>query len=322
MNDKYIKKDGFLFTSMFQRGEKDAIIIKIPYDVPAFTMWIAGSKKSLDKHIAYINKHQIDKAIIVSDNIEFILKCPTLKYIKIIPSDLSKEGFDYSPLYNMKQIKYLSCQTQYGLKQEKNTEIDCSRISGLENIHINNSNFKNYNKISTLKTLGITGYREKDLINLFNSDKIDTLHIMQSKIETLKGLDVTNKLQCLYLEYNRYLKDISELIKAKHTIKLLKIIGCPKVENFEILSELNNLEFLEISGSNSIPSLNFIKKMKNLKTLILNINIEDGDLSPCLDLSYVYVKGRRHYNLKENDLPRKKYIYGNENIEEWRRNYN
>ena len=59
--------------------------------------------------------------------------------------------------------------------------------------------------------------------------------------------------------------------------------------------------------------------MKNLKTFIFNMNVKDGDLTPCLDLSYVSVKNRKHYNLKDADLPKEQYVRGNETIEKWRR---
>lgn len=50
------------------------------------------------------------------------------------------------------------------------------------------------------------------------------------------------------------------------------------------------------------------------------MNVIDGDLTPCLDLSYVYSeKDRRHFNLKDKDLPKMNYVRGNEDIEEWRR---
>ena len=50
------------------------------------------------------------------------------------------------------------------------------------------------------------------------------------------------------------------------------------------------------------------------------MNVLDGDLTECTKLSYVYVdKIRRHYNVKETDLPKGEYIRGNESIEMWRR---
>ena len=60
--------------------------------------------------------------------------------------------------------------------------------------------------------------------------------------------------------------------------------------------------------------------MRNLKTFAFNMDVLNGDLTPCLNLSYVYSeKDRRHFNLKDKDLPKTNYARGNEDIEEWRR---
>ena len=120
--------------------------------------------------------------------------------------------------------------------------------------------------------------------------------------------------------YNRYLEDISALKKVKSTLKALRIDNCSNIKDFSVLGELENLELLELTGTNDVPSLKFLKTMKNLKTFIFNINVKDGDLSPCVGLSYVYSeKNRRHYNLKDIDLPKREYVRGNESIELWRR---
>lgn len=127
-------------------------------------------------------------------------------------------------------------------------------------------------------------------------------------------------MQCLYLHYNRSLQDISALKKVKRTLRALRIENCPKINDFSVLGELENLELLELSGKNELPSLGFLKKMKNLKTFTFNMNVKDGDLTPCLDLSYVYSeKNRKHYNLKDTELPKAQYVRGNETIEKWRR---
>lgn len=34
------------------------------------------------------------------------------------------------------------------------------------------------------------------------------------------------------------------------------------------------------------------------------MNVEDGDLSKCLNVPYVNCKNRKHYNLKNKDLPK------------------
>lgn len=166
------------------------------------------------------------------------------------------------------------------------------------------------------------GFRGKnrDLTDLFCSTEVDTLSLIQCGMNSLNGIETSRKMQCVYLSYNRCLNDISALGKVKETLRALRIENCPQIKDFSVLGELEQLELLQLTGSNVLPSLDFLKRMKNLKTFVFSVNVLDGDLSPCLGLSYVYSeKDRRHYNLKDADMPRGKYFRGNENIEEWRR---
>lgn len=120
--------------------------------------------------------------------------------------------------------------------------------------------------------------------------------------------------------YNRCLEDIHALEKVKSSLRILRIENCPRIKDFSVLGTLENLERLNLFGSNELPDLSFLKTMKNLKTFGFNINVRDGDLSPCTKLSYVYSeRNRKHYNLKDAELPKKQYVGGNENIEVWRR---
>lgn len=319
--NRYILRDGFSFTTIDHPGNVyDAIVIKYPQDVPCFSPRINGSSHSLKEQIEFINRYRIEKALIIAESIDFITRCPTLKHLWIIPADSSGNEFDYSPLYRMPQIKSLQCSTIYGFREEFSTSIDCGKINGLEDIHIANCGFKNYNAVETLKGLGLSNYGKRDISEAFSSSILDTLSIFQSKIVTLEGIQKSQKMQCLYLYYNRSLQDIGALEKVKETLRALRIENCPKINDFSVLGELENLELLELSGSNELPSLSFLKTMKNLKTFVFSMNVKDGDLSPCRNLSYVYSKkNRKHYNLKDVDLPKDKYVHGNETIELWRR---
>lgn len=307
-----LNREGFIFTCSYNQKIYDTLIVRHPYDAP-YMGSLLKSKKTLEEHINFINKHKLEKVLIISDNVEFITKCPTLKYIQVSPS-VPQDNFDYSPLYKMPCIKSLNYMMSYG----KNQIIDYSKIKGLEDIHIKNKYQVNYEQIETLRTLAITDYQEEDVSKLFKSSILDTLIIFTSKIKSLKGIDNSQKVQCLYLVNNRNLEDISELDKINKTLKSLTIENSSKLIDFSVLNKLTNLEYLKIIGNNKIKNLEFIKELKNLKTLILGIEVEDGDLSICLNLSYVYIKGRKHYNLKDKDLPKGKFIRGNEDIEAWR----
>lgn len=319
--NRYILRNGFPFTAITHpTNVYDAIVVKYPQDVPCFSSRINGSSHSLKEQIEFINRYRIEKALIIAENIDFITMCPTLKHLRIIPADSSADEFDYSPLYKMSQIKSLQCSTVYGFREEFSTCIDCAKINGLEDIHIANFGYKNFNTVETLKGLSLSNYEKRDMSEAFISSILDTLSVFQSKIITLEGIQKSQKMLCLYLYYNRSLQDISALKKVKRTLRALRIENCPKINDFSVLGELENLELLELSGSNELPSLSFLKKMKNLKTFIFNMNVKDGDLTPCLDLSYVYSeKNRKHYNLKDTELPKAQYVRGNETIEKWRR---
>ncbi len=321
IDKRYIVRNGFVFTALTRPTNVfDAIVIKHPRDAACFHLWKPGSERTLEEQIALINTYKLEKAVIATDCIDFITRCPTLKYIQIIPLDISKDGFDYSPLYEMPQIKMLSCLTEYGRFDTLKTTIDYSKISGLEDIHVTGSGRRNYQTVGTLKSLGMSDYKQLDLTDMFNSEVLDTLLMIQCKIKSLKGIERSKKMQCLSLFYNRELKDISDLRRVKDTLKALRIDNCPKIEDFSVLAELDRLEMLELSGKNTIPNLDFIEKLKNLKTFVFSMNVLDGDLSPCMKLSFVKSKrNRRHYNLKDDDLPKGHFVHGDESIELWRR---
>ena len=321
IGNHHILRDGFPFTTVTHPANVyDAIIIKHPQDVRCFSPVIAGASHSLEEQIEFINRYGLDKAMIIADSIDFITRCPTVKHLRVIPAEDFGDGFDYSPLYKMPQIKSLSCPTEYGCRWEFSTSIDCARINGLEKIQVTNSRYKNFNTVETLKGLGLSNYEKRDLSEAFSSSIIDTLSIYSSKIKTIEGIQKSQKMQCLYLYYNRSLQDISALKDVKRTLRALRIENCPKINDFSVLAELENLELLELSGSNELPDLSFLKQMRNLKTFVFTMNVKDGDLTPCLDLSYAATdRNRKHYNLKNKDLPKGNYVRGNETIEEWRR---
>ena len=316
-----ILRDGFVFTAVTPPGNVyDAIVIKYPQNTPCSSQHIRSSTRSLKEHIDFIQSNNIEKALIIAENIDFVTMCPSLQHLKIVPADSAGDKFDYSPLYKMPQIKSLSCSTVYGFKEEFSTCIDFAQINGLECVSASNGGQQNYNAVMTLKSLGLSDYKHQDLSDAFASSILDTLTVIQSKIKSLEGIQRSQKMQCLYLYYNRSLSDISPLQHVKQTLRALRIENCPKIEDFSVLGQLENLELLELSGSNELPDLSFLKTMKNLKTFIFSVNVKDGDLSPCVDLSYVFSeKNRKHYNLKNIDLPKGQYVRGNETIEVWRR---
>lgn len=317
-NSKYM--DGMLFVPVnFPFNKPDGILIE-NLDLPQL--------------IEYIQNKKIVKAFIqgISD-FDFLVNCHTLAYIAIelkLPFDeYSKmpmrgrkiyKTYNLDYLYDFPRLKSLKIINNEDPIIKAELYLDMTKLTELQQYSGNYAFVHNLDQAFSLKSLILNQYLESDFVDLRELKLLDTVKLTFSKLYSLNGCETLFKLQCLYLHYNRALTDISALRGVKNTLKALRIENCPKIQDFSVLGELENLELLELSGSNTLPNLNFLKSMKNLKTFVFNMNVLDGDLSPCLNLSYVYSeKNRKHYNLKDAELPKGEYIRGNENIEEWRR---
>lgn len=281
--------------------------------------------KPWGEYIDFINSNGITKAKVTMPTLDGIQKCRSLKYLHIIPPQTVTTGYDFSPLYDMPEIVSLFCNNCSGFNWRRINEIDYSRIKGLKALSCEaNRGAKNFERISGLKSLTVFsfGTKGKGIEDLFCSTELDTLKMQSCRNSSLDGIEKSRKMTCVYLYLNRNLQDISALRNNSDTITSLNIENCPKISDFSVLHELTKLENLTLWGSNTLEDLSFIKKMPNLKTLRLSMNVLDGDLSECKRLSFVCVdRIHRHYNVKEAELPqnRKEIFNGNESIEEWRR---
>lgn len=290
-----------------------------PYNVKAALK--VNDVKRIGGYINYINQYKLDQAVISLPSIDMIRSCPSLRFLRIHPPMDSPNNYDFTPLYDHDRITALSVVTRYGVNDKYLGDIDFSKIKGLESLSFGvTKRTVNYTDIPTLKSLLIGGYKACDINELFSSKILDTLELNSCSIESLDGIENSNKIQCVTIIYNRKLKDISALERVRGSLRALNIEYCAQITDFSVIEKLENLEKLFIRGSTPISNLDFVKRMKNLKTLILDVPIISGDITPCLKLQYASVGGdRRHYNLKNRDLPKGLRVLGNEDIDVYRR---
>ena len=302
-----ISRDGFIFTPVTEPANVfDGIVIRNPTYCDCWSPKKSFSSHSLEEHINLINTLKLEKATIIAEDISFVTQCPSLKYLKIFPADTAKENFDYSPLYQMPEIKFLLCKTQYGgCSEPHSTTIDYSQINGLIEINVDGKGNLNYEKTKDLQRINISHDEHKDFEWINSNSNFKKIFLVETKSKTLNGIKKANKLQQLSIDYGKLLSDISDLKYLSKSLRSLSIVNCPKIENFSCLESLVNLEHLELFGSNNLPNLKFLNSMKHLKTFCFSMNVVDCDLSPCLQIPYVDLsKGKKAYNFKNTQLPK------------------
>lgn len=285
-------------------GEKDKLVICNPPDSTCESPVFLRSKKTLEKHIQLVNEKKIKKAMIVAEDIGFLRRCPSLEELHIIPS-FKAQMFDFSPLYDMPNLRKLSCCTVYGPEEDRVSHVDYSKFSSLESLIV--SGPKGHDNVWAVRGLKQLSFENgqpvsKTLVGTFQGKDLEELSITTSGITSLEGLQQSTRLKTLELSYNRRLEDISALTHVKDTLLKLDVENCARVKDFSVLAELHCLEDLRMVGNNVLPDLSFVRNMPNLKSFIFMMNVENGDLSMCLGIPYVAIKNRKHYSHKDKDF--------------------
>lgn len=315
LNQLPLYTDDFFFlqdTTECEMDDKELVICN-PHDAICISPVILHSRKTLEEHIELINQRQIKKVLIIAENIEFIRRCPSLEHITIIPS-LSASDFDFSPLYDLTNVKVLFCHTMYGEEEKRIAYIDYSKIKELRRTSIDGKGHQNYDKLTGLKSVYIGRYQPvgNNLMNTLNMNELEYLELCQSNICSLEGIEAAPQLKKLHMSYCRKLNDISAISHLGKTLRELYIESCTKITDFSALCELHELESLSLIGTNIIPSLNFISQMPNLKSFKCFMTIEDGKLGLLKKIPWVMLKGKKHYDHKTSDFSQTSVSYSSD----------
>lgn len=124
----------------------------------------------------------------------------------------------------------------------------------------------------------------KDLAGVLPGN-IRDLAIRQSPLESLSGLEELKRLEKCELSYLPKLQDVSALAALKDSLKFLDIQNAKRITNHHTLGALENLDELCILQCKSMPSIGWLRSLKRLRRFVfMDTRIEDGDLSPLLDL--------------------------------------
>lgn len=301
----YVIREGFVFAKTTHAPIFDSLVIRNPRDAVGSAIHAPTSQWSLEEHIQLIREHQLEKAVIICRDLSFIIQCPSLRNLAVYPDIDSKNDFDYSPLYQMPNIRELFCVTTYGYKDQFHSAVDYSKIPGLTGISAAGNGHFGYEKATQLESLWLSGSkRHDDFSNISCSAALKDVTMMQCGIKSLNGVEKYPQMEQMALYHCRSLADISALAHVTGSLRDLTIESCPKITDFSVLGELHQLKHLHLYGNNTLPDLSFLNNMRNLEIFCFTMNVQNGDLSLCKNIPYVSCKNRKHYNCKDHDLPK------------------
>lgn len=211
-----------------------------------------------------------------------------IKYISI-----AEEIVDITAMMLLTELKYISIA-------QKNPKVDFSHFPMLENlITAGGGKIKNLELCEKLESLAIYYYnsKSKDFSEIPSVIWIKEIHISNSSVINLNGLEKFNALEKASFHYCTKLEELCCLDNASNTLTFLEFDNCKKILNHDYIKNLKNLKVLALNDCGSIPSFQFVSKMLALKSIrFVGTNVLDGDLMPLLRLDYAGFSNKRHFS--------------------------
>lgn len=271
-------KDGFSFFDGF-------------FNEPVFNL------NDLDKNkIDYIITNRIKNVSI--DN--SIFECDLLHKLDFIEEVYVSNNICLEGFYQLKKLKRIVINIENNKKS-----IDYSNFPNLEVLSIDwYSFFPDLSKNENLKELSVWKFKpkSKSLNELRLPEGLEKLHITESNILTLEGLQLSN-LKEFEGHYCNSLESINGIENFSSSLKILILDYCRKLTQYNDLKNAKNLEKIILGSSGDIPSLDWLTKLKKVKHFSFwNTKLLDGDTSPCFGIDYVSFQNQKHYNHKAEEF--------------------
>lgn len=277
--------------------------------------------------ITYLLTHQVDKVYLqMTDTLPSLQEWSFVRHLCLeIRQVENEDSLIHKPilldeLYQLKNLQSLRIKYIGHSNLNPTHRIQLDRFQYLVSYSGDVKWVDNISKCSSLQSLELIHFASTDLTSICELNKLDSLYLLQPKVESLVGIECLSNLRCLYIHYASRLTDISPIQYVANTLTALRIDHCPKIKDFVCLQHMKQVELLQLSGSNMIPSIAFVERMTKLKTFILDIKVQDGDMSLCKNIQRVsMLKYCRHYNMKDSQLPKGDFCHGNDAVDYWRR---
>ena len=223
---------------------------------------------------------------------------PNVKNIILTPGNVNPIDLEVLQGLRIKALKL-----DYYSYEIDNWNIDLSQFPFLEYVYARTQYcFRNVSQCKNLHTLSVLQWIDDNLEYLYGST-LKALELSGGPLKSLIGIHHLPQLRSLTLENLHRLSDISSLEGA--CLESLAVTSCNKLDA-NIFPCLPHLRLLILGGSKKISCISSIlRQTPKLEWIYLEVDVEQGDLSPLKKLQHVVIfRDCRHYTLKNKDLPK------------------
>jgi Leucine-rich repeat (LRR) protein len=233
----------------------------------------------------------------VGNDLSFLMTCPWLQALKIIDFKIQS----VEPIHALHELRALEVMTYC------RTELRFSAFPKLEDCALEwRPKAESLFDCLTLKSLFINSYKGRNLTEFSRLEKIESLAVLNSPIETLDGIASLEKLRFLRLGNLKKLQSLAG-IEALTNLEELEVHTCCKIGTIKEIAALKKLRKLHLNNVGEINSLKPIDAIGGLESVLFyeSTNIMDGDLSPLIrqkSLSSVSFQNRRHYSHRREEI--------------------
>lgn len=264
-----------------------------------------------ESELSELELHSFRNVSIELDALKCLRFFPNIENLILRPGEICEADLSYLsglPIASLKLDYYSDCIDLY--------TIDLSQFPNLQFLFSRTQyNFSNVALCRTLCTLVVQEWYSNDLTYLGKSN-LQALHISSGKLKSFEGVQMMPQLISISVSYQKSLSDVHHL-KWRHNLESLSIEKCNRINILQIPA-LPNLHYLELSGSQVVDNLSFLRNYPELNYLLLDINVSNGDLQLLLELKHCAImSNRRHYSLRNADLPKSPYLFHSDKIPHW-----
>lgn len=228
-------------------------------------------------------------------NLSFLEDCQDLVGLYLVGVGPRYGDINFDKIHSLNKLKYLRTEANY-LKEE----IRFDAFPDLEETSIDwRPKVKSVFNCVKLKNIFINHYKGKDLNAFANLTNLEELSLLNSPLESLNGIEKLTKLKKIRFGNLRKLTSLSG-IESLTNLESFSIQGSKKIQSIDEVANLVNLTFLNFSANADIETLKPIANLKKLKIITLygSTNIEDGDMTPLLNIPNLDAsfQNRSHYS--------------------------